>query len=101
VSNGFYCTNWSFRSAISENLEVGNLAELAFTTFRGVKRNNMMANLDICYTFSNRFNNSSTFVAENDGESPFRVLSRESISVGMADLRRSSVTGTGKSRDGQ
>ena len=51
----------------------------------------MVANLDICYTFTNGFNDSPTFMSTNDGESTLRVLSRKSVSIGMAHLSGSSA----------
>ena len=63
-----------------------HLAEFAFSAFRGVKWNNMVSNFDISHTFTNRFNNSTTFVSTDYWEGTFGVFSRKSICVRMADL---------------
>ena len=64
-----------------------NLAELAFSTFRGVERNDMVTNLDIGDPLAHRLNNSTALVSANDREGPLGILSRESIRIGVADLK--------------
>jgi hypothetical protein len=65
---------------------MGNLAEFAISAFRSVERNDMVADFDIGDTLSYGLDNSSTLVAADNGESAFRVLAGESVSIGMADL---------------
>jgi len=65
---------------------MSNFAEFALSAFRGVKRDDMVADFDIGDTLSNGFDNSSTFVTTDNGESPFRVLAGESVCIGMTDL---------------
>lgn len=65
---------------------MSNFAEFALSAFRSVKRDDMVADFDIGDTLSYGFDNSSTFMATDNGESPFRVLAGKSVCIGMADL---------------
>src|SRR2546430_136262 len=79
-------TNWSFHSNDQSAQRMSNFAEFALSAFRGVKRDDVVADFDIGDTLSDGFDNSSTFVATDNGESSFRVLAGESVCIGMADL---------------
>jgi len=63
------------------------LAELAFSAFGGVERNDMVTNLDIGDPLAHRLNNSTSLVSANNREGPFGILSREGIRIGVADLK--------------
>jgi hypothetical protein len=77
-------------SSIS-NTKIRHLAELAFSTFRGVKRNDMVSNADIGNALSYRLDNSSTLMATNNRERAFGILARESVGIGVTDLQVSSL----------
>lgn len=66
---------------------MSDLAEFAFTAFRGVKRDDMVANFDVCDTLTDRFDNSSSFVSADYGKGAFGILAGESVSISMADLK--------------
>jgi hypothetical protein len=67
--------------------EVGlaRFAELAFLAFGGVESNDGVTGLDVGHTLTNRFDDTGTFVTENDGEGTFGVLSGESVCICVAD----------------
>ena len=62
------------------------LAKFAFTTFGGVKRNDVVADFNVCYAFSNRFDNSTTFVPTNDRKRTLWILTGKGICIGMTYL---------------
>jgi hypothetical protein len=62
------------------------LAELAFPTFRGVKRNDVVSNFDIRHSLTYGFDNSSSFVSADYRESAFGVFPRKSVSVRVTYL---------------
>jgi len=64
-----------------------NLAELAFSTFRGVKWDNMVTNFDIGDTFTHGLDDSSAFVSTDHGKCPFRIFSGKGIGICMANLQ--------------
>lgn len=47
----------------------------------------MVARLDVRDTLAYRLDNTSTLVAENNGEGAFRVLARERVGICVADAR--------------
>ena len=63
-----------------------NLAEFTLTTFRSIKRDNVISNFNICDALANRFNNSSSFVSTDHRERTLGVFSRERVRIGMTDL---------------
>lgn len=66
--------------------EVGLLvqAELALFALGSVQRNDVISSFEGGDTFSHRFDDSGSFVAQNAGEQAFRIDSRKCVSVGMA-----------------
>jgi len=63
-----------------------HLAELALSTFRGVERNDMVADLDIGDALADRLDNSASLVAADDREGTLGVFAREGVGIGVADL---------------
>lgn len=59
-------------------------AELALFALRSVQRNDMIASFEGGDTFSHRFYDTGTFMAQNAREQAFRVDSRESVGVCVA-----------------
>lgn len=70
----------------NDGAQVGlsTLAELALAALRHVQRNDVVTDGNASHSLANALDDSRTFVAENDGEDRFRVLSREQVSVGVA-----------------
>jgi len=66
-----------------------DLAEFTFTAFRGVKRDDVVTNFDICDTLTDGLDNSTSFVSADYGEGTFRIFARESVCIRVADLIRS------------
>ena len=58
--------------------------ELTLAAFGGVQRNHMVAHLNTGDAFTDRFNNTATFVTQNRREDTFRIITRQSERVGMA-----------------
>jgi hypothetical protein len=52
-----------------------DLAELAFSAFRGVERNDMIANFDVGDSLTDRFDDSTALMSADDWESAFRIFS--------------------------
>ncbi|KAH3663725.1 hypothetical protein OGAPHI_005127 [Ogataea philodendri] len=92
-------------SDLSTQIGFSRLAELALFTLWGVKTDDMVANLDAGDTFTNGLDNSGTLVAKNNRELTFRIGSRKSVGIGVANtsvhdfdshlvgLRRSNLNG--------
>lgn len=64
-----------YLSSTDRTAEIGlsAQAELAFAAFGGVERNDMVAGTDISDTFTDGFDDTSTFVTENNGEQTLRI----------------------------
>jgi hypothetical protein len=62
---------------------------MIFSGMRGredvLQRNDMIANLNIRNTLTNRLDDTGALVSENDGESTLRVFSGECVGIGMAN----------------
>ena len=63
---------------------LSTLAELAVTALRHVQRDDVITNGNASDTLADAFDDSRTFVAENNGEDGFRILSRQQVGIGMA-----------------
>jgi hypothetical protein len=50
-----------------------------------LKSHNVVPGLYVCYTLANAFDDASTFMTEHYGESSFRIFSRQSIGIGVAN----------------
>lgn len=63
--------------------EVGlaRLAHLALLALGSVKRDNVVADLDVVDALTDRLDNAATLVAENNGKGTLGVLARESVVV--------------------
>ena len=63
--------------------EVGlaGLAELALTAFGGVQGDDIVPGLDRSHAFSDGFDDTGTFVAEDDGEGTFGVFTGEGVGI--------------------
>jgi hypothetical protein len=72
-------------SNLATKIGLTRLAELALTTFGGVKGNNVIADLDVSDALTNGLDNTSTLVSKNDRESTFGVLTGKSVGISVAD----------------
>jgi len=74
-------------SSTNSLAEVGlaRLAELALAAFGSVKQNNRVAFLDVVDTFTDRLDDTGTFVAENGREGTLGVRARKSVGIGVAE----------------
>jgi hypothetical protein len=83
----FCHTSLSFHSIYQPFATRGpDLAELAFPTFRGVERYNVVSNLDVGDAFTHGLDNPTSFMPADYGKRSLRVFPRKSISIGMTDL---------------
>jgi hypothetical protein len=72
-------------SDLATKICLARLAELAFSALWGIKCNHVVSRLDRSDALSYRFYNTSTFMAQNNRESPFRVLSGECVCIRVAN----------------
>ena len=64
---------------------LARLAEFALTTFGRIQRDHMIAHLHAGDAFAERFDNTAAFVTQHAGKDSFRVITRKSKGIGMAD----------------
>ena len=60
------------------------LAELAFPTFGRIQRDDMISDLDVVHSLTDRFDYPSTFVSQYRGELAFWIRAREGVCVPTA-----------------
>ena len=51
---------------------------------RRVERNNVIPHFHVVYTLTNRLNHAAALMAQNDGESAFRVVAGKSVRVALS-----------------
>jgi hypothetical protein len=71
---------------VSTSQKCNDLAKLAFSTFRSVKGNDMVADFDVGNTIANRLDDSTTLMSTNNRKSTLRILPRERICISMTHL---------------
>jgi hypothetical protein len=77
---------------------LGDLAELAFTTFWSIKWDNMVTNFDIRDTLTDRLDNSTSFVSADYRKGTFGIFTGKCIGIGVTDLIRSALFASQQAR---